>query len=395
MAMKDIDLKAVARETRLVAATRSFSEHGIVNPAVYHASTILFPTVEAFFDRKSQRYSYGRSGTPTSEALATAVATLEGGFHTKLCSSGLSAITTALLSFLKAGDHLLITDSVYEPARNFCMRMLKGLGVEVSFYDPLIGAGIADLMRPNTRLVYMESPGSLTFEMQDVPAIAAAAHAGGALAALDNTWSGGYFFDAFAHGCDIAVQAGTKYLVGHSDAMLGTVTSTEAAWPQLNAGWRLLGQCAGPDDIYLTLRGIRTLDVRLQRHMQNAIDVAAWLKARTEVADVLYPALPGAPGHEIWKRDFTGASGLFTVLLQPCSDAALAAMLDGLALFGMGASWGGYESLVVPFTPFSHRDVTTLDVPGPAFRLHIGLENPADLIADLDAGFARLNAARS
>jgi len=395
MASKDIDLKAVARETRLVAATRQFSEHGVVNPAVYHASTILFPSVEAFFDRKSQRYSYGRSGTPTSEALATAVAALEGGYRTKLCSSGLSAITTALLSFLKAGDHLLITDSVYEPARNFCTRMLSDLGVEVTFYDPLIGAGIAALIEPNTRLVYMESPGSLTFEMQDVPAIAAAAHAGGALAAIDNTWSAGYDFDAFAHGCDIAVQAGTKYLVGHSDAMLGTVTTTEEAWPQLHAGWRLLGQCAGPDDIYLTLRGIRTLDVRLARHMQNALAVAAWLKARPEVAEVLYPALPGAPGHDIWKRDFSGASGLFTVLLQPCSKEALAAMLNGLALFGMGASWGGYESLVVPFTPFSHRDVTTLDVPGPAFRLHIGLENPADLIADLDGGFARLNATRS
>ena len=394
MASKDIDLKAVARETRLVAATRGFSEHGMVNPAVYHASTVLFETMEAFHDRKSQRYSYGRSGTPTSDALATAVAMLEGGHATKLCSSGLSAITTALLSFLKAGDHLLITDSVYEPARNFCRRMLSDLGVEVTFYDPLIGAGIADLMRPDTRLVYMESPGSLTFEMQDVPAIAAAAHAGGALAALDNTWSAGYDFDAFAHGCDISIQAATKYLVGHSDAMLGTVTCTEAAWPQLHAGWRLLGQCAGPDDIYLALRGIRTLDVRLKRHMQNALEVAAWLKARPEVADVLYPALPGAPGHDIWKRDFTGASGLFTVLLEPCRAEAVAAMLDGLALFGMGASWGGYESLVVPFTPFSHRDVRTFEAPGPAIRLHIGLENPADLIADLEAGFARLDAAR-
>ncbi len=393
MTSKDMDIKALARETRLVAATRRFSEHGVVNPAVYHASTILFPTMEAFKAR-DQQYTYGRWATPTSDALCAAVATVEGGFNAKLCPSGLAAITTTLLCTLKSGDHLLMTDSAYQPARKFCDGLLKQFGVETTYYDPLIGAGIAGLMRPNTRVVYLESPGSLTFEVQDVPAISAAAHAGGALAVIDNTWSAGHFFDAFAHGCDISLQAGTKYLVGHSDAMLGTITTTEAAWPQFETDYRQLGQCAGPDDMYLALRGIRTLDVRLVRHMQNALEVAGWLKARPEVRQVLYPALPGAPGHELWKRDFTGASGLFTALLAPCPQQALAAMLDGLALFGMGASWGGYESLVVPFEPFSHRDVKTLSFEGPGLRLHIGLENPADLIADLEAGFARLNAAR-
>ena len=346
------------------------------------------------FKARDQQYTYGRAGTPTSAALAAAVATLEGGFDAKLCPSGLAAITTTLLCFLKSGDHLLMTDSVYQPARKFCDGVLKQFGVETTYYDPLIGAGIAGLMRPETAMVYMESPGSLTFEVQDVPAIAAAAHAGGALAVIDNTWSGGLFFDAFAHGCDISVQAATKYLVGHSDAMLGTITTTEAAWPQLDRHYKQLGQFAGPDDMYLTLRGIRTLDVRLVRHMQNALEVAGWLKTRPEVRQVLYPALPGAPGHDLWKRDFTGASGLFTILLAPCPPQAVAAMLDGLCLFSMGASWGGYESLVIPFEPFSHRDVRSFAVDGPGLRLHVGLENPADLIADLESGFQRLNAAR-
>jgi cystathionine beta-lyase len=393
MAKKDIDLSRLARETRLVAATRRFSEHGMVNPAVYHASTVLFPTVEAYHAR-TQPYVYGRHGTPTSEALAAAVATVEGGFATKICPSGLAAITTTLLAFLKVGDHLLMPDSVYLPARKFCDGLLTGLGIQTTYYDPLIGAGIAGLMRPETRVVYLESPGSQTLEVQDVPSITAATHAGGALAVIDNTWSGGHYFDAFAHGCDISVQAATKYLVGHSDAMLGTITTTEAAWPQLAAHYQQLGQCAGPDDIYLTLRGIRTLDVRLKRHMENALEIAGWLAGRPEVSRVLYPALPGAPGHDLWKRDFTGASGLFSVVLEACRPQAVAAMLDDLSFFGMGASWGGYESLILPFEPFAHRSVKTFEAEGPGLRLHIGLENPVDRIADLDAGFARLNAAR-
>ena len=393
MANRDIDLKALARETRLVAATRRFSEHGMVNPAVYHASTVLFPTAAAYHAR-TQPYLYGRRGTPTSEALAAAVATIEGGFAAKICPSGLAAITTTLLGFLKTGDHLLMTDNVYQPTRKFCDGMLKDLGIETTYYDPLIGAGIAGLMRPNTRMVYMESPGSLTMEVQDVPAMAAAAHEGGALAVIDNTWSSGHFFNAFTHGCDISVQAATKYLVGHSDAMLGTITTTEAAWPQLAAQYLLLGQCAGPDDIYLALRGIRTLDVRLVRHMENALQVANWLAGRPEVSRVHYPALPGDAGHALWQRDFTGASGLFSVVLAPFPPHAVTAMLDDLALFGMGASWGGYESLVVPFDVSSYRTATTWSPQGPALRFHIGLENPADLMSDLQAGFARLNAAR-
>ncbi len=393
MTSKDMDINALARETRLVVATRRFSEHGIVNPPVYHASTVLHPTMDSFLSRHSS-FAYGPWGTPTSSALAAAVATLEGGHNATICSSGLSAITTTLLSFLKSGDHLLMTDSVYLPTRRFCDDLLKSFGVETTYYDPLIGAGIAGLMRPETAMVYMESPGSLTFEVQDVPAIAAAAHAGGAMAVIDNTWSAGLFFDAFAHGCDISLQAATKYLVGHSDALIGTITATEAAWPRLDKYYKQLGQCTGPDDMYLTLRGMRTLDVRLVRHMQNALEVAGWLKGRPEVHQVLYPALPDAPGHDLWKRDFTGASGLFTILLVPCPREAIAAMLDGLKLFGMGASWGGYESLVVPFEPFSHRNIRTLSADGWGLRLHIGLENPADLIADLESGFQRLNAAR-
>jgi cystathionine beta-lyase len=392
MAKKDVDLAALSRETRLVAAGRRFSEHGIVNPPVYHASTILFPTVAAYKAR-TQPYLYGRRGTPTTAALAEAVAAIEGGHGAKICPSGLAAITTTLLAFLKAGDHLLMTDSVYQPARLFCDGILSGLGVETTYYDPLVGADIARLIRPSTRIVYMESPGSLTFEVQDVPAIAAAAHAAGAVAVIDNTWSGGHFFDAFAHGCDVSIQAATKYLVGHSDAMLGTITTNEAHFRRLDAHYQQLGQCAGPDDVYLALRGIRTLDVRLRRHMENALKVAGWLAKRPQVRQVLYPALPDAPGHDLWRRDFTGASGLFSVVLEPCRPEAVAAMLDDLVLFGMGASWGGYESLVVPFESRAHRKAIVRAAEGPAFRLHIGLENADDLIADLDQGFERLKRA--
>jgi cystathionine beta-lyase len=381
------DPTTLAPETRLVTAGRDYAEHGFVNPAVYHGSTILFPTAQALREYKLP-YTYGRRGTPTSRAVEDAVALIEGGYKAKMASSGMAAISTALLAFLKAGDHLLMVDTVYDPARKFCEGALKRFGIETSYYDPLAGSGIAALIRPNTRVVYAESPGSETMEVQDMPAIAAAVHQAGALLFVDNTWSGGYYFKAFAHGADVTIQAATKYLVGHSDAMMGTVTCTKETWEPFKKAYEEMGQFAGPDDMYLTLRGIRTLDVRLERHMKNALHVAEWLRGRAEVETVLYPALSNAPGHEIWKRDFLGASGLFSVVLKPCSPRARDAFLDRLSLFGMGYSWGGFESLAVPFKP--HRTATTWMAEGPCIRFHIGLENPDDLTADLTEGFTAL-----
>jgi cysteine-S-conjugate beta-lyase len=378
--------------TRLVTAAREFNEHGMVNPAVYHASTVLFPDIASLTNR-NQQFTYGRKGTPTSRAVETSIAHLEGGFDCKVCPSGLAAITTALLAFLKAGDHLLMPDTVYAPARQLCDGLIKGLGIETTYYDPLIGRGIASLIRANTRVVYCESPGSQTMEVQDVPAIAAAAHATGAIAMIDNTWGAGHYFKAFAHGCDVSVQAATKYIVGHSDAMLGSVVCNEVAWPRFKDTYEAMGMFAGPDDMYLALRGLRTLDVRLERHQRNATAVAEWLRGQQAVDTVLYPALSNAPGHELWKRDFSGASGLFSVVLKPKSEVAMAAMLDGLQLFGMGYSWGGFESLVVPFKP--HRTATKWTSEAPCLRFHIGLEDPKDLIADLEAGFARMDVATS
>lgn len=387
MAKKIPDLKSLKPETRIVAAGREYAEHGMVNPAVYHASTILFPTVQALHDRK-QDYLYGRRGTPTSRALETAIAALEGGHACKVSPSGLAAVSTTLLAFLKAGDHLLMVDTTYHPARLFCDSILKGLGIETTYYDPRIGRGVEALIRPNTKIVYCESPGSQTMEVQDVPAIVDVAHKKGCLAFLDNTWSAGHYFNAFAHGCDVSIQAATKYIVGHSDAMLGSTVCNKETWPQFQQAYETMGQFAGPDDMYLALRGLRTLDVRLERHMRNASKVAEWLRGRDEVATVLYPALSNDAGHQIWKRDFTGASGLFSVVLKATSEQSVAAMLDGLSLFGMGFSWGGFESLVVPFKP--HRTATTWTAQGPCLRFHIGLENPDDLIDDLKQGFERL-----
>ncbi|MGH6819882.1 MAG: cystathionine beta-lyase [Methylocella sp.] len=383
------DLSKLSPETRLVAAGREYSEHGFINPAVYHGSTVLFPTAAAWHEHK-QEYQYGRQGTPTSRAAESAIATVEGGFACKVSPSGAAAISTALLAFLKSGDHVLMTDSTYHRTRKFCDGLLKGFGVETTYYDPLIGAGIAALIQPNTRIVYCESPGSQTMEVQDVPSIADAAHQRNCLVFIDNTWGAGHYFKAFEHGCDISLQAATKYLVGHSDAMMGTVTCNAATWPRFKEAYEAMGQCAGPDDAFLTLRGIHTLDVRLERHMKNALKVAGWLRERAEVETVLYPALSNAPGHEIWKRDFTGASGLFSVVLKPFAEKAADAMLDRLSLFGMGASWGGFESLAIPFKP--HRTATHWTAPGPCIRFHIGLEDPDDLIADLKDGFAALHA---
>ncbi|MEM8646618.1 MAG: cystathionine beta-lyase [Pseudomonadota bacterium] len=384
--------KNLGPRTSIVHSGRHPDEnHGFVNPPVYHASTIFYPSYEALQD-KNARYVYGRRGTPTMEALEEAVATLEGGYGAKICPSGLSAITTMLLSFLKAGDHLLVTDSTYRPTRSFCDHVLKGLGIETTYYDPLIGGDITSLFKDNTRLVYTECPGSQTMEVQDIPAIADAAHAKGILVSTDNTWSGGHYFKAFEHGCDISVQAGTKYIVGHSDAMLGTITVSEDHWERLDRYWQLIGSCAGPDDIYLGQRGLRTLDVRLERHMKNTVEIANWLLERAEVAEVMYPALPSDPGHDIWKRDFTGASGLFSFVLKPVAEEAIAAFFNTLQFFGMGYSWGGYESLAVPFDPTSYRTATEWPHEGSGVRLHIGLEDVDDLKSDLDQAFAALKA---
>jgi cystathionine beta-lyase len=389
MAKKISDSSTLSPQTRLVIAGRDYAEHGMVNPAVYHASTIQFPTMQSLHD-KSQEYVYGRRGTPTSRAVESAIANLEGGFNAKVSPSGLAAICTTLLAFLKTGDHLLMTDTVYAPARQLCDGLLRRLGIETTYYDPLVGAGIATLIRPNTRVVYCESPGSQTMEVQDVPAIAAVAHEHNCLVMIDNTWGAGHYFNAFAHGCDVSIQAATKYIVGHSDAMLGSTVCSQETWPQFQEAYESMGQFAGPDDMYLAFRGLKTLDVRLERHMASAVKIADWLRSEEAVATVLYPALSNAPGHALWKRDFTGASGLFSVVLKPVAEKAVSAMLDGLQLFGMGYSWGGFESLVVPFKP--HRTATTWTAPGPALRFHIGLESADDLIADLKAGFARLRA---
>jgi len=366
---------------------------GIVNPPVYHASTVLYPTL-ASLKTRSQPVTYGRRGTPTSFALQDAIAGLEGGYKTLLTPSGLSAVSTALLSHLRTGDHLLMVDSVYGPTRYFSDTMLKAYGVEVEYYDPLVAGGIKALLRKNTKVVFVESPGSLTLEVQDIPAIAEAAHAAGARVIMDNTWASPLYFKPFTHGVDVSVQAITKYICGHSDVMMGAITSNEAAWKATLAGHGATGLCAGPDDIYLALRGLRTLSVRLERHMKTGLMLADWLQARPEVARVIHPALPGDKGHAIWKRDFTGASGLFSIVLKPCSETALAAMLDHLELFGMGYSWGGFESLILPSDPNDVRSATRFAAEGPLLRIHAGLEDVDDLIADLAAGFARLNAAR-
>jgi cysteine-S-conjugate beta-lyase len=379
-------------DTRLAHAGRKPARfHGFVNTPIYRGSTVLFPDV-ACLEANAQEFTYGRLGTPTVKALQEALAELEGGHATLLTPSGLSAIVTTMLALLSAGDHLLVTDAVYRPTRRFCDQMLKRLGVETTYYDPLIGAGIKDLLKPNTKVVFAESPGSQTFEVQDIPAIAAAAHDAGALLVLDNTWATPLFYKSFVHGADVSIQAATKYIVGHADAMLGAITANEATWPAIARGHEELGLCPGPEDVYLGLRGLRSLGVRLARHQASALALAAWLEQRPEVARVLHPGLPSDPGHALWQRDFTGASGLFAIVLRPVAHEAIAAMLDGLELFGMGYSWGGFESLILPFDPSGYRTATRWTEAGPALRLHVGLEDIDDLKADLEAGFARLAA---
>jgi cystathionine beta-lyase len=379
--------------TVTVGGRNPFAHHGYVNTPVYHASTLLYPTAEDYLARRGQ-YFYGRRGTPTSEALETAIQAIEGPAcaGVALLPSGLAAISTALLSVLRTDDHLLVTDNVYEPTRTFCDSVLARYGVATTYYDPLIGAGIAELMRPNTRAVFAESPGSLTFEMQDIPAIAAAAHKRGALVLMDNTWASPLYFKALEKGVDLSIHSGSKYIGGHSDLMLGTVSANKDALARLKETVYGMGLCVGPDDMNLGLRGLRTLSVRLARHHQSGLAVARWLEARPEVLRVLHPALPSNPGHALWRRDFTGACGLFGVVLKPVPQQAVLAFLNALTLYGMGASWGGFESLAIPFDVTSVRTAIQWAPGGPCVRLHIGLEDVSDLIADLERGFAALAA---
>jgi cystathionine beta-lyase len=382
--------KPLKAATRLVTGGRDpWAQHGFVNTPIYRGSTVLYRNAEDFMARKA-RYTYGTKGTPTTETLEAAWNDLTGAAGTVLVPSGLAAISLALMCCLKSGDHLLVPDSVYRPTRNFCDTVLKRFGVETTYYDPLLAGGIAALFKPNTRAVFTEAPGSLTFEMQDIPAIAAAAHARDAVVLMDNTWATPLFFNSLAHGVDIAIDAGTKYLSGSSDLLLGLVSANERCWKDLRATYDTMAICAGPEDVFLASRGLRSMRVRLLHQQESGLAVARWLGSRPEVARVLHPALETDPGHAIWKRDFTGASSLFSIVLKPVPQQAANAFINALTLFGIGASWGGFESLAIPFdcTPF--RTATKWTAEGPAIRIHIGLEDVGDLIADLEKGFAAM-----
>ena len=382
------------QDTNLIhAGSHPEEQFGAVNPPVYHASTVSHASVAAMQKERENLttgFVYGRHGTPTAHAFEETVATLEGGDLCISVGSGLSAICTAMAAFVEQGDHVLVCDNAYSPTRNFSETFLKRFGVETTYYDPLIGAGIKDLIRPNTKTIYTEAPGSHSFEVSDIPAIAAECRKAGVIVVMDNTWSAGYFFKPFEHGVHVSVQAATKYFVGHSDAMLGTVTTTEENFEAIRASARGFGYHASPDDVYLGLRGIRTLASRLKRHEKNALKVAEWIQGRPEVVELRHPAFPSCPGHDNWKRDFTGSSGLFSVLLKPGSDEAVAALIDGLELFALGGSWGGYESLVLR-TQLT-RSVTEWSLETPCIRFHIGLEDPDDLIEDIAAGLDRYSA---
>jgi cystathionine beta-lyase len=373
-------------DTKAVSAGRMSEAHfGMVNTPVYRASTVLFPNLAAL-ESHSQEYTYGRRGTPSSRSLEAALCELEGGARTVLVPSGLNACATAILSVVGAGDHLLMVDSCYEPTREFCDKVLSRFGAETSYYPP--GADIAPYLEPNTRAVFCESPGSLTFEVQDIPALAKTAHAHGASVLMDNTWATPLLFPALRHGVDLSIQAVTKYVGGHADLMMGAITANESHAARLVKFHGTTGLFSSGDDIFLALRGLRTLPVRLKRHQETGTRLALWLKARPEVTRVLYPALPDDPGHALWQRDFKGACGLFSFELKPVPKPALAAFLDGLSHFGLGWSWGGFESLIVP--AHIRRTVSPFRAEGPVLRIHAGLEDADDLIADLDRGLARL-----
>jgi cystathionine beta-lyase len=373
--------------TRLAHSGNKPSDYfGFVNPPIVHASTVLFPNAAAMTSG-TQKYTYGRRRTPTTDALGAAIDALEGSAGTIMVPSGLAAVTISLLAFLSAGDHALIVDSVYHPTRHFADTMLMRLGVEVEYYDPHVGAGIAALIKPNTRVVFTESPGSNTFEMQDIPAIAKAAKAGGAVVMMDNTWATPLHFRPLDHGVDISIHAATKYPAGHSDVLLGTVSANEACWPKLLKTYGAMGCRAASDDAYQVLRGLRTMGVRLAHHEKSALEIARWLETQPGVAQVLHPALESHAGHALWKRDFSGASGIFSIVLQGGGQKQAHAFLDALQIFGLGYSWGGFESLAVPVS-LGDRRVAKGNYEGPIIRLQIGLEDVVDLKADITRGLA-------
>jgi cysteine-S-conjugate beta-lyase len=366
----------------------------IVNPPVWRASTILYNSVAELkagtATNADGKLFYGRRGTPTQWSLADALTSLEpGAAGTMLFPSGVAAVATALLAVLSPGDELLMTDSAYDPTRSLASGLLAKMGIKTIFYDPMAGGAIEALITPKTRAIWMESPGSLTFEVQDVPAICAAAKRRNIVTLIDNTWATSLYFKPLSLGVDFSVQAGTKYIVGHSDAMVGAVSCTEQYWHCLRHTAQQLGQYLSPDDAYLAARGLRTLDVRMARHQASALAIAQWLEGQEGVACVLHPALPSCPGHDIWKRDFAGSSGLFSFVLNGGDDHARAALIDGLAHFGIGYSWGGFESLALPVDPAKYRSATRWQAAGPVVRLQIGLEDADDLITDLAAGLKR------
>lgn len=392
------------QDSKIVHSGRQPLKHyGMVNTPIYPSSTLLFPTIEAYTEAEhgnscyyendsnvAADLSYAITGTPTSYALAESIASLEGGFRTILVQSGLAALTTTLMSLAGSGDHILIPDTAYGPTRRFCNLELKRFGVETTFYNPLIGEDIAGLIRANTTMILVESPGSLTFEIQDIPAISAVAHAKGVAVVMDNSWATPLYFKPFAHGVDISIQAVTKYIGGHSDVIMGSITTTEAYYKKIYKFFRHSGSFVSPHDCYLAHRGLRSLSARLTQHQKSALALATWLETREEVARVLYPALPSHPGHALWKRDFTGASGLFTLILKPCSQEAVNNLVNEREFFSIGCSWGGYESLILSFDPTSIRTATTWMAEGPCIRLHIGLEDVNDLQDDLERGLKKL-----
>ncbi|NVD06414.1 cystathionine beta-lyase [Vibrio sp. JPW-9-11-11] len=389
-----------SKQTKYVTAGRDKKwTNGVVNPPVQRASTVVFDTVaekhHATVNRANKTLFYGRRGTHTHFAFQDAMTEVEGGAGCALYPCGTAAISNAILAFVASGDHILMVDTCYEPTRDFCEKILKKMGVETTYYDPTIGADIRNLIQENTKVLFLESPGSITMEVQDVPAMAAVAHEHDIIVMLDNTWAAGVNFSPFDHGVDISIQAATKYIVGHSDVMLGTAVANDAHWEQLREHSYLMGQCVSPDDAYLGLRGIRTLDVRLRQHAENSLKVAQWLQTRPEVDHVRHPALETCPGHEFFERDFTGGNGLFSFVLKTSYPRATTALLDGMKHFSMGYSWGGFESLILANEPKSFnslRSVANPNFDGTLIRLHIGLENVDDLIADLTAGLDRYNA---
>ncbi|AZB57848.1 cystathionine beta-lyase (plasmid) [Cereibacter sphaeroides] len=386
-----MDDEKLKYDTILTHAGRDPARHlGAVNTPVYRASTILFPTLAALEAKEGTKLRYGRRGTPTTHALEDAVCALEKADRALLAPSGVSAISTILMSFAEPGAHILMTDSAYGPARKFCEFTLRRFGVETTYYDPTVGAGIEALIRPETKLIWMESPGSQTFEVQDVSAIAEVARRHGIVTAIDNTWSGGYFCQPLTQGVDISIQAGTKYISGHSDLLLGTIACRAEHYDRLRETYLRFGVCVGADDAFLALRGLRTMAVRMAHHHESGLEVANWLLQQEEVCRVMHPGLPGDPGHALWQQQFTGASGLFGFVMRPVDRPALGRMFDGLSLFGMGSSWGGFESLLVPSNPSVYRTATTWAPGGQTVRIHVGLEDPADLIAELRAAFDRL-----